>query len=813
MLKNYFKVAIRNLLNQKLYSFITIFGLAFGMACFLLIYSYIQFENSYDDFHKNAKNIYRVDRVYKSKEYTINDSKTGTALAPLLIDNFPPVKNEVRFANLLLCMVNSGEDAYIEKRFLFTDSSVFSVFTFPLKIGNPKTALVNPFSVVITPQTVLKYFGNKNPIGQKIYFQMRGLPKKYSFTVTGITNDIPSNSTIKFDFLASFVSLNNIMGDKLEKSKWSAGPVWTYIQLQNNYDPNKLETLFPSFVKKYVPKGDVDITDYKLIPLRDSYYEKGDGMPFVDWGIKPFSYLLLLMTILVLIIACINYTNLLSAHSITRAKEIGVRKVQGANRLQIILQFIGESVIVSLLSFLFAMVLVELLLPSFRSILGDAFSFGILAKREVNFNIMYPRMLGYMFIISIVVGIVSGFYPAIVLSRFNAAHVIKGELRAGKSSAWIRRILVVTQFAVSVIFIICSLHVLWQIHYWKNANLGFNKDNMICIPVYDNEVKDKYELFKNKLLQNSNISDVTSSSVIPGGLDNHIIYLSSGNVKNLSATIYDVDQDFINTMGLKIEGGRNFSNTISSDSKSAIIMNQAAMKACGWNEVKGQEIQLYTDANDKASLKYSGNLIGEIKDFNYRFDKPADDPLILKIEPKGMLYILIRINNSNPGKAIEYIKSSWKDMRFEQAFHYSYLSNEIASSFSIFEVIDTFIRFAALITIVIAILGLFALATFIIDRKTKEIGIRKVMGASVKEIVFKLSRSFILLVVIAEIIAVPISYKLVSFMLQGLPNHIMLNVWLFISASMFVIILSFAVVGIKSFIAATANPVKSLRYE
>ncbi len=813
MLKNYIKVALRNMFSQKLYSFITIFGLAFGMACFLMIFSYIRFENSYDDFHKNAQNIYRLDKELNYHGSIYYRSLIGASTAPLLQEEFPSINNVVRFANTFFCLVSVDDNAFREKRFLFADSSVFSMFTFPLKTGNPKTALINPFTVVITPQIKEKYFGDKDPIGQTIYLQIKSHPGKFGFTVTGITEDIPSNSTIKFDFLASFSSFSKILGDKAITNSWD-GPVWTYVQLKDNYSPKNIENQFPLFAEKFVPKGDFNAINFRIVPLKDTYYDKGDGMPLGDWGIKPISYLLFFVSFLVLFIACINFTNLLSARSVTRAKEIGVRKVQGANRFQIIYQFIGESIIVSLTSFLFAIVLVELLLPFFKSLLSDAYpSFGIIAKREVNFNIFSPHLMLYMLVISIIIGIISGIYPAIILSRYNAAYVLKGELRAGKSSAWLRKILVITQFAVALIFIISSLHILLQIYYWKNVNLGFDKDNVITIPVYDNSVKEKYDLFKNKLLENSSILNVTSTNLIPGGEDSNILFLRSAKTKDLTVITYFVDEDFIKTLGLKIEGGRDFSKSLSGDSKSAIIMNQAAMKACGWNEVRGQELELYTKENDKATVIYTGNLIGEVDNFRYRFFKPTDDPLILKINPKVMSYILVRVNRANTSKAIGDIRSTWKDMRFDQSFEYSYLTDELEYSYSMFEAMDSFIRFAAIITIIIASLGLFALASFVIDRKTKEIGIRKIMGASIKDIVYSFTKSFVVLVLIANVIALPISYKITSLLLQELPFHINLNIWLFISASFFLIMLSIIVVGIKSLKAATTNPVNSLRYE
>ncbi len=814
MLRNYFKIAIKNLLNNKLYSFITIFGLAFGMACFLLIFSYIRFENSYNDFHKNAKNIYRLDKQVQGPGYTYYRSLVGSAPAIFLHQEYAAVKNTVRLAWFPNCLTNVGENASREKSFLFADSSVFNVFTFPLKIGDAQSALEKPFSVVITPQIAQKYFGNENPVGKIIYYQLQGFPGKFSFTVTGVCENIPSNSTIKFDFLASFSSYGKIIGNEKLLGSWD-GPIWTFVQLPDNYDPKNLEALFPTFAEKFVPKTDIKVNTYRLVSLKDTYYEKGDGIGIMDFGIRPISYFLLVVAFLVLLIACLNYMNLLSAHSIVRAKEIGVRKVQGASRVQLIIQFIGESVIVSFFSLLLAILLVELLLPSFKTILMNAFpTMGLLAKRNIDFNILDIHQLVNMIIISFTVGILAGIYPAIVLSGYNPTHILKGELRAGKTAAFFRKILVVIQFSIAVIFITCSLHILLQINHWKNADLGFNKNDLITVPVLDNSVKQKYQLLKNELLQSSNITSVTSSNLLPGGDDINVLLLRSGTVKDLLVGTYYVDEDFIKTVGLKMNGGRDFSVTVSNDSKSAILMNQAAIKACGWNHANGQEVELYTKENDKTNIAYTANVIGEIKDFQYRsFLDQSTLPLIIKVRPDVMNYILVRTNKGVSQKAIADIKSVWKDMNFDQSFECSYLTDEINENYSIFESADSLIRFGAIITIIIASLGLFALASFIIDRKTKEIGIRKVMGASTRNIIFKLSGSFIMLVLIANAIGLAISYQLVSLMLQELPHHIEINVWLLSGSFVFLMILAIAAVGVKSFEAATVDPVKSLKYE
>jgi putative ABC transport system permease protein len=813
MLRNYLKIAIRNLLHQKLYSFITIFGLAFGMACFLMISSYIRFENSYDNFQKNGKDTYRLDKAIHSNGNTFYRSLTGASTAPLLQDQFPSIKNTVRFCNLLFCLVNENEIAFREKRFFFTDSSIFSTFTFPLRSGDPKTALSNPFTVVITPETARKYFGNQDPLGKTIYFQTKSRPGKFAFIVTGVTEEIPSNSTIKFDFLASFSSLGKILGNNFMTNSWD-GPVWTYVQLQRGIDPQKVEDLFPSFASKFIPKGEFNATDFRLVLLKDTYYNKGDGIPLGDWGIKFISYLLLFVSFLILLIASINYTSLLSARAITRVKEIGVRKVQGATRLQLFIQFLGESILVSIVSFIFSIAIVELLLPSFQALLREAFpTFGILAEREANFQIFYPSLLAIMLGVALLVGILSGIYPSFILSRYNTSNVLKGEFRTGKSSAIIRKVFVVSQFTFATVFIIVSLHILLQLHTWNNANLGFDKNDLITIPVYDNSLKDKYELFKNRLMQNSDILGVTSSNLIPGGEDSNILSLRSGKVNDLTVVTYFVNQDFVKTLGLKIIGGRDFDKANAADQNSAILMNKAAMNACGWDNVNGQAIDLYLKQDDKVKVLYTGNLVGEIDNFRYRFFKPTDDPLIIKINPNVMQYILIKADRSNFSNALNEIKSVWKELNIPQSFSYSYLTDDLTESYSMYNALYTFIRFASLIAILIAVLGLFALASFIIDRKTKEIGIRKVMGATTNNIIYRLTKSFILLVIIAIIIGLPVSYKLTDYLLQNLPMHIEINLWLFVAGAIFVIILSSAVVGIKSLAAANNNPAQSLRYE
>lgn len=812
MIKNYLKMAIKNLLKHKLFSFITTLGLAIGMACFFLISGYIQYEKSYDDFHLNGSNIYRVDKIMEVNGRQYLRAFTGAPLASLLLQDFPIIKNTARFLNLFSYSVDIDGNIYKGKRFFFGDNSVLEMFTFPLKIGDPKKALKEPFTVIITSEIAERYFNKKNPIGQIISFQSNDIPKEHLFKITGVVENIPSNSSVKFDFLASFSSLS-AMGINSINQNWD-GPVWTYIQLQNGYNPEDLKTLFPKFIKKYIPGDTYQPKSFELIPLKNSYYTRSEGVWGGDWGIKPISYLLLLFSALVLMIACVNFANLLSARSITRAKEIGIRKVHGANRFQLINQFLFESCFISLISYIFAIILAELLLPSFQTLLSNAYpTFNIFPVRKIDFSIIKPIFLLSMFLVAILVGMLSGLYPAIILSKYNVAYVIKGEMRKGKSSALFRKILVITQFAIAIILINCSISILRQIGYWNNYNPGYEKKDIVCIPINSQSIRSNYEQFKNRLLKKTNIFSVTGSSVLPGGEGSNILTLRAEGKKDINVVTYYIDYDFIKTLGLKISGGRDFSNEFADDSQSNFLINRNGMNINDWKDVTGQEIKLYLTKGTNSDLLYKGNLIGIVNNFDYRALSQSNEPLILKIDHQKINYILIRIKGTNFKEALNDIKITWGELNNNKSFDFTILSDIVNSNYALFHSMDSAIRFTALIAILIACLGLMALASFIIERKTKEIGIRKVLGASGINIIAELTKSFIFLVIIANIIAFPLSYIVVGNILQGLPHHLEISVWLLLSTIIMTITISGTIIIINSLKFSKKNPIDSLRIE
>jgi putative ABC transport system permease protein len=808
MIKNYLVVAIRNLMKQKLYSSVTIFGLALGMACFFLVSSFLEFEKSYDSFHKNAASVYRVDGIINSKNGSYQRALTCGPLAPRLAATFPSIKNAVRFAPSFASLISVTDKTFKENRFFFADGSFFNLFSFNLLKGNPQTALDQAFTVVITPAMAQKYFGSENPIGKTIYFQ-----NKYTFIVTGIIEEAPANSSIKFDFIASFSSLNTIWGQKRVDESWES-PVWTFIQLHEKAERGELEKQFPQFVSSNVPKSDFNPVNLCLVPLKEMYYTKTDGVSIGDFGFKPLTYILYFISLLVLLVACVNFMNMLFARSTTRAKEIGIRKVQGAKRSQLVFQFMAESVVTSLISLLLAVLLVEMLLPYFTSIIQDCFpTFGVLPARKISFGILDSSFSIYMAVVSVAVGIISGLYPAIFLSRLDPAFVIKGELRSGKTSAILRKALVVFQFCIAITFINCTVILLQQIHHMKNSDLGFDKENIVNLPVYTRDLKQKYETIKSALLQNPNIEEVTCSNIVPGVSDTHVVNVKSEGKNEDRAVFFQVDYGFLKTMGLKLKDGRDFSKSIQSDSTSSIIINETAMKQFGWHSASGQNIETYWKENDKITNYSSGNLIGIVKNFKYRLIDESNSPVVIKISPRYAEFILIKINGAAAQEAVAHIRKTLSSFDVNQAFDYSFIDDEIDRLFSFASAFSSLIGVSSFFEFLIASAGLLALAAFIIERKTKEVGVRKVLGAKSRQVIYLLSKDFVILVITAVSLAAPFSFWICDKAAQGMQDHAEVSPLTFIVTSVIVIGLSIAVVGIKSFTAASANPADSLRYE
>lgn len=800
MLKSYLTIAMRNIKKYKGYSLINITGLALGMACFLLIVFFIQFENSYDNFHENKKNIYQVVRINESGDNTEKKGITGAPLAPLLLENFAAITHAVRFTNFRSELVSHGEKRFVEKRFFFADESVFDVFTFPLLQGNPKTALQEPFSVVITAETAHKYFGDDDPINRILNYNLGG--RKFDFQVTGVLAPIPLNSHIRFDFLASYKSLPSIVGEYFMTKHWDS-PTWTYILLPDGYDPEDINRLLSAFTEKHVDKWSFSSISHKLHPMKDIYFHS-PGPPIGERGNSQFLFVLSAISIFILLIACINFMNLATARSGSRAKEIGMRKVIGAQRSQLVWQFVGESVCYSFIALTLAIILVELFLPAFNQFIGKVL------------HINYVQNIGYiatMIVTAIIVGILSGSYPAFFLSSFKPVAIFKETLKARGLSVFVRKTLVVGQFVISIALIASVVLVIRQIQFMRTMELGFNKNHVITIPIRDRSVKQRYELLKNKWLQNPNILGVTASSMEPGVTSQNGINIKARGIDDMNAGIIYVDHDYVKTLEIKLARGRDFSKAISTDTEGALLMNQAMVERLGWQDGIAEQAELFFKEGGKKVPMYQTVVVGVVNNFNFRDLTTPMQPILIKIDPGRYNYILARINSNTTARSIDYLKTVWKEFRFEQPFEFTFLVDDMNRVYRRVENFAAVARYGTFFAIFIACLGLFGLASFTVEKRTKEIGIRKVLGATVPGLVRLISKEFLTLVLLANIIAWPVAYYAMKVWLQNFAYRTSIEFWTFLVAAGLAFFIALFTVSYQAIKTALANPVKSIRYE
>jgi len=800
VLRNYLKTALRNIRRNRIYSLINILGLAIGIACFLLIVFYIQHERSYDGFHKRGKNIYQVVRINSQGDWQEQRVNTGAPLAPLMVDNLSGVEEAVRFTCFRNDLIGFGENRFIERRFFFADESVFDVFTFPLALGDASRALIEPFTVVLTPDAVRKYFGDQDPINRVLTYYFGG--KAFDFRVTGVLEKIPQVSHIDFDFLASYRSLLSIVGEYFITKHWDS-PTWTYALLRDGVSPQSIDRLLPDFTEKHVDKWSFASVNHELLPLRDVYFHS-PGPTIGKRGNVQYLFIFSIIAVFILLIACVNFMNLATARSGSRAKEIGMRKVVGAQRPQLVRQFLGESMVYSILALVLAVVLVEIFLPHFSSLVGQELS------------IDYLRNLPYVLILlltTLLVGAIAGSYPAFFLSAFKPASVLKGKLRSGGAAVWVRKVLVVGQFVISIALIAGAIFIFQQIEFIKNRELGFKKEHVVTVPMRDRSVRGKYELLKNKWLQNANIQNVTASSMEPGVTSQNGINLKARGVEDLDIGIIYADHDYAQTLGIDMAAGRDFSRNISTDTNEAILMNQTALEILGWQEGVGEEMELYFREGGKIIPMYQGRVVGVVENFNFRDLSTPMQPILIKIDPNRYSYALVRINSAEINESIQHLKKSWQELALDYPFEFTFLEDDMNEVYRSVETFGSITRYGTFWAIFIACLGLFGLASFTVEKRTKEIGIRKVLGASIPGIMALINKDFLRLVILSNIIAWPIAYYGMTRFLQYFAYRMGIQVWAFLLAGGFALLVSFITVTFQAIKAAVLNTAKTLRYE
>jgi putative ABC transport system permease protein len=792
MIINYLKIAFRNLVKHKAFSLINISGLAIGMACCLLIVIFVQDELSYDRFHENADRIYRIASKENRRGVIADYPFVFSGIPPILQNDYSEVLDYVRFDPRENVLVSSEDKEFYEERLFYTDASVFEMFTFPLVKGNPEIALKDPYSLVLTQRMADKYFSGENPVGQTLT-----IDNEHDYQITGVLREIPRNSHIKFDFLASIATLE--AQDPRYGKLW-AWNCYTYVLLPKDYSYLDLERKFPDFIRRHRGEKAVGAYTFYLQPLTRIHLHSHLGFEIEANSDIRYVTILSAIAFFILLIACINFMNLSTARSAKRAKEVGLRKVLGAERSRLIKQFLGESLTLSLVALPAAVALIELFLPAFNALTGKDLRIEYFGN-----SVVFLGLIGIL----LFVGILSGIYPAFFLSAFRPAAVLKNKLRAGAGSTLFRKALVVVQFSISIVLIAGTIIIAKQLDFIRNKKLGFDKDHVVVMPVVRSGTGQNFEMFKRRMLQNPNVQSVTGSTSAPSFIPTRSVFIPEGAEEGERLVLRNVlvDYNFIQTFGMEIKEGRDFSRDFSTDKKEAFIVNEAAVKEFGWESAVGKKLI------DLEGPK--GFVIGVVKNFHFRSKHQKIEPLILSLLPSsGYVYLIsVKINPSNVRETLSFLKSEWKEFSPGWPFEYFFLDDNYDRLYKSEERLrHVFLTFTFL-GIFIASLGLFGLAAFTAEQRTKEIGIRKVLGASVPNILILLSKEFARWVLLANIIAWPVAYFAMHRWLQNFAYRTRIGVWVFFLAAFLAFMIAVLTVSYQAVRAALANPAESLRYE
>lgn len=800
MLKNYLKISIRSLLKNRGYSAINILGLAIGLTAFLLIFNYVRYERSYESFHEKADNIYRVTTdLYRGAEYDVTDCETHAPLGPLLKESMPEVLDYVRmFGADGIQEIKAGGENFLEEGIYFSDPSIFNVFSIDVVEGNAKSALSSPYKAVIDVALARKYFGSNNVVGQSLKVN------NIEFHITAVMANQPANTHLKYRMLLSH-STYPIISDWYKEDSWNGNNEYTYLLMEPNTDllrfNQKLTALSLSLADK------IDQARFVGEPIKEIHlYSNKTFEPEANGNARSV-YFLALIAIFIVIIAWVNYINLATARALERAREVGIRKIMGSARSQLIFQFLSESFIVNLISAAFALLFLYFSLPFFRDLTGKPLSLNFLTFDTFWYQFIY--LLGFGTLLS-------GFYPALVLSSFDPVSILKGKFRSSSHGQRLRQGLVVFQFCSTVILLICVLTVYFQIKHLQTFDLGMNIDQTVAVRApnlsrTDSISQSTYSSLKTELLRVPHVKYVAASEGLPG-LSLHELNTTSFSRlgQNESEGQYEyywfpVDEDFIPTLNMTMAAGRNFEKGINDDQ---VIINEEAAVKLGFSnpqEAVGTKISFQTRWPGEPST-----IIGVVQNFYLRSPKEAHLP-VLFMHDMDASYFTIRLDNTNMQEAISSIEATWEKILPNSTFHYFFLDERFNQQYQadtrFGKVMGTFSGLA----MIIACLGLFGLSSYIIVQRTKEIGIRKVLGASVIEIVQLLSRDFVRVIIIASLIALPIAWYAMEQWLSNYAIRIDLNVWIFILPMIAMLLIALFTASLQTIKVAQTNPVDTLK--
>ncbi len=798
MFRNYLRIALRNIKKHKSYSIINILGLAIGMACCILITSYVLYELSYDKYHENANRIYRLKSDAQIGDNHLHLPKSSPPMAEYMVENFPEVLNAVRIRELGSVPVRYRENQYYEERIFYADNSLFDIFTFPLLKGDPKTALKTAYTTVITEDTARKYFGEKDPIGKVL-----SVDEGVNFTVTGVVSNVPRNSHYIFDMLCSFET--HAQNNRFDMVNWLSLNYYTYILIQRGSSSRTLEQKFPDMIATNAGnilnavKGKLTLT---LQPLTGIHLRSRLEQEISATSNIAYVYIFSAIALFILFIACMNFMNLATARSTKRAKEVGMRKVLGAHRAKIIRQFLSESLITSGIACVVALLIVEIALPLFRSISG------------IDLRINYsgsPWLIPGLICLTLFVGLLAGSYPAFFLSSVQPIRVLKGSLTIGTTSARFRGVLVLVQFTISIILIIGTIIIFNQLTYMKKTALGFEKEQILLIPISDESTVDSLSPFKEELKNHPGIINVAASSHMPGQTTFYNPFLPEGFSRDQMPWMgqLNVDCDFIPTMGIELSSGRNFSSELKTDQARSVIINETAAKRFGWDDPVGRTIGTFTSG----TAMFKTTVIGVVRDFHIESLHREIGPLLITNNPEWLNTLAIRISPHDIPETLGFLSEKWRQHNPLRPFQYSFLDDSFDAQYRADERLSKIFSYFSILAIFIACLGLFGLASYTAEQRTKEIGIRKVLGATLSGIVELLTKEFSKWVLFANIIAWPVAYFAMRKWLQGFAYRTSIEFYTFVLSAIIALIIALATVSYQAIRAAKTDPVNSLKYE
>lgn len=798
MFKNYFTIASRNLLNQKLYSIINIGGLMIGLTCFVMIFLYVQHELSYDNFYTKKDSIYQVYQQQIGNEYMGSDyfSVTPAGLASVLMETYPEVENATTMVERQ-ALLTIGNSPYLSTG-LWADPNFFEIFDYPFKEGNSEKIFDQPTAIVLTKSFANKVFGNIPALGKTVMITDHYGDK--DFIVTGVLEDLPKNSSLQFEYVANLQS-NSEYNEAVASPTWNNNNYHTFFLLKPQADPITLQKKLPAIVEKYIEVNEDYHFKYTyyIRPLSELYLQTNSNF---DIGLKGnIQYLVLFscIAIIVLLLACVNYMNLAIARSIQRAKEVGLRKVSGAVRGQLIGQFLGESVFIALIALFLAIGLTYWLLPYFSAIIERPLTLELINN---------PGLLLVLSLVVLFVGLFSGSYPAFFMSALKPINTLKGKITSGSPKMKLQSGLVVLQFATSIILIISSLVIYLQFDFIQNKELGYDKDHILVVQTRSKEVRKSIEPIKQAMLAQTNIKRITTFNSLPSDIGSSSLARNKedGNdEENIAIYQNTVDYDYLKTFGLKLVAGRNFSPEIESD-KDKVIINESAAYAFGWTPEEAVGNQFY-----RVGQKYL-EVIGVVKDFHMFAMHLKIQPLMISLRNDYFNFVAMKVEPNGLQNTIALVEDTFQKYS-HYPFEYQFMDDEFDRLYKADIKLGKIFGVFTLLSIIVAALGLFGLAAYITKQRTKEIGIRKVLGASIQRIVTLLVRDFLIMVFVGFVLAVPIAWGIMNIWLENYAYRITLEWWIFVIAGILAAIVSLVTISSQSIKASMSNPVDSLRSE